>query len=334
MGRFLSSLVLMLGLLAPQAASATESAVEWQNGDALFLAGANVEIDRNIDSDVRASADSIVLSDDAEIDGDAWLAGRRIVVDGAVSGNLDVRGQTVLVNGPISGDVSVWSVDLTLGPDAVIDGDLTYYTTSAADIADDAKVSGTIEANSFSDERGGDYYNNIPDEWRDEWERNSDRNVTIELSLPGVLLMALFAGAISFISPRWSGQVQQAAREAPALATFYGVVWMLGLPLIGILAALTIVGVPFAFLLMVLYGIVFLAGMVIAVLVIGGAIMSFFTDMEEQGTIERIAVLLVGSLVLWAGAAAPILGGFFWFASIALGIGGILIAGRVRYVSV
>ena len=50
-----------------------------------------------------------------------------------------------------------------------------------------------------------------------------------------------------------------------------------------------------------------------------------------SGAGERLAIVIVGSLVLWGGAAAPILGGFFWFASIALGIGGMLIAGRVRY---
>ena len=109
---------------------------------------------------------------------------------------------------------------------------------------------------------------------------------------------------------------------------------MLGLPIIGVLAAFTIVGIPFAFLLILLYGIVFVAGMVVAVLVIGSLLTGLFDFSFGSDAGERLAIVIVGSIVLWAGAAAPILGGFFWFASIAVGIGAILIAGRVQYETV
>lgn len=324
---------LMLVLFGTHSAFSEEAAVQWENDGDVFLAGADIVVSKDIEGNLRASGDSIVVADDVTINGDAWLAGRRIVVDGAIDGDVDIRAQTVLINGPIDGDVSVWAVDLTLGPDADIEGDLAYYTNAEADIATDANVDGEIEAHFFSE--GEEVVRVQPDGWRNGWEeRQNDATPVLELTLPGMIILALFAGLLSFVAPRWSENVRITAQSTPALAVFYGVVWMLGLPIVGVLAAFTIVGIPFAFLLILLYGIVFFAGMIAAVFVIGGLLTGLFGLSFGSGAGERLAIVIVGSLVLWGGAAAPILGGFFWFASIAVGIGAILIAGRVQYETV
>jgi len=327
---WLISIFLVCGL--GSAARADDAVVQWESDDGLFLAGANIVVTETVEGDLRASGDSILIADDVTIDGDAWLAGRRIVVDGAIDGDLDIRGQSVLVNGPIEGNVSIWAVDLTLGPDAEIGGDLVYYTNEAADIAVDVHVDGETEAHFFSD--GDKQPDALPNDWRGEWESYQGHVRSFELSLPGVVVLAFFAGLISLVAPRWSDGVQMAAQQTPALAVFYGLVWMLGLPVVAIFAAFTIIGIPFAVLLIALYGIVFLVGTVVAVLVIGGFLTGLFNQTFGSGAGERVARVLIGSLVLWAGAAAPLLGGFFWFATISISIGAILIAGRVRYETV
>lgn len=320
---------LLMFLLLPTFAQAEETAVRWQSDGALFLAGADIVVSEDVESDLRASGDSIVIADDVTIDGDTWLAGRRIVVDGVIDGDLDIRGQSVLLNGPIDGDVSVWAVDLVLGPDTAIDGNLSYYASAAAEIATDARIEGETESHFFSDEEAA--APEVADDWRGRWQDDQDDTVVLELTLPGALVLALFAGALVFVAPRWSDNVRTVAVDSPALAIFYGLVWMLGLPVVAVFAAFTIVGLPFAFLLIVLYGIVFCAGMVTAAIIIGGFLIDL-TGLEfGDGSGRRLALVVVGSLVLWAGAGVPVLGGFFWFASIALGIGGMLIAGRVRY---
>lgn len=321
---------LFIALLAfPTLALAEESTVRWQSEGALFLAGADVVISENVESDLRASGDSIVIADDVTVDGDAWLAGRRIVVDGAVEGDLDIRGQSVLLNGPVDGDVSVWAVDLVLGPDTEVDGNLSYYASSSAEIAEDARVEGEIESHFFSDDAGA--APEMPEDWRGRWEDQGSDGVSLELTLPGALVLAIFAGLLVFVAPRWTDKLQVAATDSPALAIFYGLVWMLGLPVVAVFAAFTIIGLPFAFLLIVLYGVVFCAGMVTAAIIIGGFLVDLAGLEFGDGSGRRLALVVVGSLVLWAGAGVPVLGGFFWFVSIALGIGGILIAGRVRY---
>ncbi len=321
--------LLMAFVLWPTLAQSEETAVRWQSEGALFLAGADVVVSEDVESDLRASGDSIVIADDVTVDGSAWLAGRRIVVDGSVDGDLDIRGQSVLLNGPIDGDVSVWAVDLVLGPDTVIDGNLSYYASAAAEIAKDARVEGETESHFFTD--GSEGAQEVPDDWRGSWEEGRPDNVVLELTLPGALILAMFAGALVFFAPRWSAKVQIAATDSPALAIFYGLAWMLGLPMVAVFAAFTIIGLPFAFLLIVLYGIVFGAGMVTAAIIIGGYLVDLAGLEFGDGAGRRLALVIVGSLVLWAGAGVPVLGGFFWFVSIALGIGGMLIAGRVRY---
>ncbi len=321
--------LLLAFVLVPTLAVAEESVVRWQSDGALFLAGADVVVSEDVDGDLRASGDSIVIADDATIDGDAWLAGRRVVVDGVVDGDLDIRGQSVLLNGPIDGNVSVWAVDLVLGPDTVIDGNLSYYTSAPAEIAEDARIDGETESHFFSDEGAGS--RDVPEDWRGSWEERRSDDVSLELTLPGALVLAIFAGVLVFVAPRWSDKLQVAATDSPALAIFYGLVWMLGLPIVAVFAAFTIIGLPFAFLLIVLYGVVFCAGMVTAAIIIGGFLVDLAGLEFGDGSGRRLALVIVGSFVLWAGAGVPVLGGFFWFVSIALGIGGILIAGRVRY---
>lgn len=323
-----TSLLLVLFLL-PATAQAEDTAVRWQSEGALFLADADIVVSDNVESDLRASGDSIVIADDVTVEGDAWLAGRRIVVDGVIDGDLDIRGQSVLLNGPIEGDVSIWAVDLVLGPDTVIEGNLSYYARAAAEIANDARIEGETESHFFSE--GEEAAPEVSDDWRGRWQEERDDTVALELTLPGALVLALFAGALVFVAPRWSDNVRAVAVDSPALAVFYGLVWMLGLPVVAVFAAFTIVGLPFAFLLIVLYGIVFCAGMVTAAIIIGGFLIDLAGLEFGDGSGRRLALVVVGSLVLWAGAGVPVLGGFFWFASIALGIGGMLIAGRVRY---
>ncbi|MBG52724.1 MAG: polymer-forming cytoskeletal protein [Alphaproteobacteria bacterium] len=324
----LPSLVFSLILFTGTAASADEATVSWESGDALYLAGANILVSEDVDDNLRASGDSIVIGDDVTVDGDVWLAGRHIVVDGRIDGDIDIRGQSVLLNGPIDGDVSVWGVDLTLGPDALIDGDLTYYTRGEADIARDAKVTGATEAHFFAE--GDEASQTIQDDWRRGWEQERDGRRVVELTLPGVVVLAFFAGLVVLLAAGWSEKVSVAAMTSPALALFYGLLWMFGLPVIAIFAAVTVVGIPFAVLLMLLYGLVFLAGTVLAVIVVGRFVMGFFR-LDLGATLERLLVVVTGALILWGGASAPLLGGFFWFACIALGIGATLIAGRVRY---
>ena len=48
----LASLLFVL-MLSPSLAMAEESAVRWQSEEALFLAGADVVISENVDSDLR-----------------------------------------------------------------------------------------------------------------------------------------------------------------------------------------------------------------------------------------------------------------------------------------
>lgn len=321
---------LLLGLLMLGAASARadEATVAWESGDALYLAGAQILVSEDVENDLRASGDSIVIADDVTVDGDAWLAGRHIVVDGRVDGDIDIRGQSVLLNGPVQGDVSVWAVDLTLGPDAHIDGDLSYYTRGEADVARDAIITGDTEANYFSEADEETFARH--DDWRRGWEDSRDGPVGVQLTLPGVVVLAMFAGLLLLVASGWSEKVSIAATSSPALALFYGLLWMFGLPVIAIFAAITVVGIPFAVLLMLLYGVVFFAGMILAVVIIGRFVVGFFQP-NWGATLERLMIVLAGALVLWGGASAPLLGGFFWFASMALGIGSILIAGRVRY---
>lgn len=309
-------------VLFPAAVLAQENeGLEWQSGERTYLTGKHVSVSGKVDRSLTAIGDDIVIGNDAVVDGDALLVGRTAIIDGRVSGNLEARAARVLINGPIDGDVSIWADELELAADAEIGGDFSFFVTSEPEIDRDALIAGEISAHILDGP--------IADEGDEAGARKRGFGRLFELTFTSALFLAFLAAILGLFAPGWTSAVQDAGREAPVQAIAYGVGWLIGVPVLALFAALTVVGVPLALLMLLLYVAGLALGMVMSIHLVGAALVGAFNI--DLGSQRRLLAVALGALVLWAVAGLPFVGGVLWFAAVCAGIGAVLMSGRSRY---
>lgn len=116
--------------------------ISGSTGNTVRIAGGNMRIDGDITRDLVAAGGSITVTQDATIGGDVVVNGGTINLDGPIQGNVIINGGNATLNSTVAGDVTGTIGRLTLGPNARINGNLTYSSEERANIAESASVSG------------------------------------------------------------------------------------------------------------------------------------------------------------------------------------------------
>lgn len=311
--------------------AATGRAVEWQTGDDVFAAAEELTFDRKVKGALTAAGQIVILTRDAKIGGDTWIAGRRVAVEGELDGDLSIRAQEALINGEVKGNVTFYGLDLSLGPDAEITGNVTYYSPSAAQIDKGAKVAGEINGEDFVPGRGVEEAEPLPrgstrETWRQEHmhERWDDRSGLAapgyHMTVPGAVFFGALAIAFALLAPAATMRMREGLAGEWAIAFGLGLAWLVGLPVLILAVAITIVGLPIAFLLLLLWPLGMLFGLVATLVAFGDYISSRIGEFG-QGTLGRIVGIVLATAIVWIGISIPILGALIWLAAVAGGIG-------------
>ncbi|HET8575413.1 MAG TPA: polymer-forming cytoskeletal protein [Candidatus Paceibacterota bacterium] len=126
--------------------------------DALLLGG-QVDITGNSGGDMRAAGGNITFSGHAAQDAafaggtvhflsssrvgkDALILAASTILDGNIGGNTTVYADSAEINGTITGNVAIHAKKISIGPNAVISGNLDYTSLEPASIASGAKILG------------------------------------------------------------------------------------------------------------------------------------------------------------------------------------------------
>lgn len=319
-----SAIFVVIGLafgLAAAHAATTDGAVEWQAGDTYYLAGRDFTIDRKIDGSLTATGETVSVSVDARIRKDVWIAARRVAVEGKIGGDLAIRSQDALINGEVKGDVSFYGVHLAFGPDARIGGDVHYYAALPAEVDAGAQIKGAMKSNVFRDKPETQA---APRVWHEGWSAPGYR-----LSWPGAIFFGILAGVVALLSPSAMPRLREAAATQPLLAFAIGFLWLLGTPILAVVSAFTIIGLPLAILVLLLWPLGIVAGLVAALLALGEVFASRMGENYDRKA--RLAGgLAVATLLLWIGVSLPAFGALVWLGAVTLGVGVIGLAGRAR----
>ena len=310
-------------------AHAAQKGYEWGTGDALFLTGQEVTFSRKTDRDLNIVGETVILTPDADVGGAVWVAARRVAMSGRVKGDVSIRSQDALINGEIDGDVTFYGSQLTLGPDARVKGDVSYYAASRAEIDPGAEVSGKVSENAWSsakpEPRVMPRDRRMPREWeeeRGEWSAPGYR-----MSANGAVIFGILAAIFALLSPEGSVRLQNSFIEFPLLAFLFGIAWIVGVPVLAIAVALTIIGLPAAFILILLWPLGVIAGLIASIVAAGAFIWTRLGAVGE-GALGRIIGIAIATFIFWVALSMPIAGGLFWLAIVTAGIG--LIALGVR----
>lgn len=259
----------------------------------------------------RASADDgddrIVIAGGTVV-APGQTAGDVVVLDGTVRIAGHVTGDVIAVGGPVrllgrvDGDLATVSDRAYLGPTARVGGDLLYGDERPV-LVQGARVEGSIEDEDWADTLSSPGWGFAgPLAW---WLA-----VTVSTLLVGVALLLL--------APRMLAAAQRSGRQRPWPAVGWGVLVAIALPLVAVLALVTLVGIPFGVALLLALVPVMLVAYVTSAWILGRRLV-------KEPASPWLA-LLAGWGVLRLLALIPVLGFLVGLVATVFGLGALVVA--------
>jgi cytoskeletal protein CcmA (bactofilin family) len=285
-------------------------------GEGLFAAGANVVIEGDVGRHARVAGGDVTIARGATVGGKATLGGAHVEVGGRVGKDLTIAADSARINGRIDGSADVSARHIELGPDAVITGKLTYWSPQEATIDPAAKIGG-----------GADY-----------------RPVTMPEGMHTAGIVALMMGKLFLLVglmvmgsllvllfPNFTGTVERAFTSNPGKSIALGIALLIGLPIVGVLFMITLLGIPLGLTVFFLYPLILMLGYLTAAFFIGDRGMSYLRKGRDLTTGVRILGFVAALLALALIGALPIVGGLIVFFLLVGGMGAWAMALYERY---
>ena len=221
------------------------------------------------------------------------------VIDGQVDGAVIALNGDIRVSGTVEEDVVAVNGRATVVSGARVGGDVV--SSSAPQVDPGATVEGETRTVRFSFRALGVLF------WLAWWVA-----VTVSLLLLGIVLLALVPAAMT--------AAYAVAHHQPGPSVGWGVLVAVGLPVVSVLAMLTVLGIPLGIVGLLSLSLLYAMGYVVAALALGR------TMVKEPRS--RYLAFVVGLVVLRLVGLVPVLGGLVTFLASAYGIGALAIAGR------
>lgn len=260
------------GDLSGLAADVTVAETGVVTGD-VNVAAANVDIAGRVDGDVSAAGASVVLAETAVVGGEFRVGAADVTIAGTVAGNVVVGADTIRV-----------------AETAVVGGDLRYDGDISG--AEDAAVAGSVV--------------------RDESIGGVNVGVGVDvapwvvdgtLAVYGFIANLVLGAVLLLVLPGFSRAVADRAVTDPLRSGGVGLLAIVAVPVVLVLLALTLVGIPFAVAGAVLFGLFAWVALVYGRFALGSWLVA------RTGGDNRWVALTVGLLLGTLFGLLPIVGG-------------------------
>jgi hypothetical protein len=223
-----------------------------------------------------------------------------VTVDGRVRGDLVVVNGTVRISGTVDGDVVTIAKRLILEPGARVGGDVVYGDERPV-VPRGATVGGEVRRVDFDE---------VADPlgfvgWIAVWLA-----VTVSTLILGLLML--------WLAPRALEAAWESGRTALGPAIGWGLALFFGIPIVAVIALITLVGIPLGIGLLLALLPLYALGYTTAAWLLGRRIVA--------SRRRRVVAFLAGLGILRLLALIPILGGIVWFAATVLGLGALVVA--------
>ena len=236
-----------------------------------------------------------VLVDRDETAGDIVVLDGDVTVRGQVSGDIVVVDGDVTIRGTVSGDVLAVAGLVTLGRRGSVGGDIDYGDDDPV-ITPGARVGGDVEKFDAGD---AGILGAI----------GAFVAITISMFLLGLLLLLL--------APRAADAVARTAKTRALVSAGVGLLGFVLIPVIALAAFFTLVGIPLALVLLLLFVPLLAISYVTTAFVVGRLVL-------KKGA--RILAFLAGLVILGLLTLIPIAGAIIGFLAVVFGLGVLLVS--------
>jgi hypothetical protein len=253
--------------------------------------------------DGQAPEAFVVLSGPADVPrgqqvGDLVVFHGSSTVDGTVDGSLTAFDAPVTISGRVNGDVVVFNGRVELASGANVTGDVVSQDDPV--VASGATIGGTtrrVQTNVNWDGFG--------------WAGRLAWWLAVSIS---TLLIGL---ALLWLIGRGATRIVETSRTRIGPSIGWGLLAFFGLPILAVIALVTIVGIPLGLCLLAALALIYVLGYSATAWIIGRRIL-------RAGT-PWIVAFLLGWGILRVLALIPIVGGLIWFAAVVFGLGALTV---------
>lgn len=295
----------------------------------IFVLGGKVVLNGSVTDDVRVGGGYITIN--GVIGGDLIMAGGEVVcsansiVDGNVYGaagsanfkggltNLYIAAGTLFIGGNITGNVDLIASDyFKIDPEAKIEGNLAYAYKEEIEIPEGV-VTGdvTVKESAF-----------LHAEEIQEKTEEFGKNLHFGMKFFSYLAL-LFLGFIALLAFPYSfRKYTELAKKNYGSAIFYGLLLLVGLPVISVLLIFTVIGYKVIFILWLGLLIMWPFAKIFVSYFIGSLILKPRKDRAFWGDFGRMAL---GMLILFIACTLPMIGFLVSVVAVVFGLGGLVL---------
>ncbi|MDP3836611.1 MAG: polymer-forming cytoskeletal protein [bacterium] len=296
------------------------------DGD-LIAAAQTITINGEINGNVRIAANSaslngvvarnvnfignsIALGKNARVGWDLLSAAMNTDIMGVIDGNVYGEGDNIILSGKIGKNFSFLSDNrnrnITLAPQATINGNLTYGEGTNINIQDGASVAGEVNPVKQESKSGSKAMNKL-------W------------SIIYSIFAAIVIGLV-IIKPgrKIALGMNNIIRQQPGMVFVWGLLTFLVVPMGALILIFTIIGAPLAIILLGLWLMMLWIGKIITAIFVGQTLVARFSRGEENSKTLTVG-LMIGVIILWLLFAIPFVGWLISLAATCLGTGALIL---------
>ncbi|HXA69981.1 MAG TPA: hypothetical protein VNW24_06005 [Stellaceae bacterium] len=280
------------------------------------VAGGDVAVSARVGRDLMAVGGTVTLSRAAHVGGDAWIAGAHVAVDGGVGKDLNATGADVALFGTVDGDAHLRGHWITIGPEAVVHGRLTYESDAPAEIDSHARIDGGV--------------------MREEWAAPQRAETAVHIvgyAAKILLALGLIAAGLLFILvfPGYSLDAARLIGLRPLASLGLGFALLIATPVAVVIAMVSMLGAILGLVVLAIYFVSLLLAVLTAAIFLGDLLLRLLGRGPLTGIGRRMAALILGVIVLVVLSGLPVLGGFVFLAAVILGLGAFYLEAAERY---
>ncbi|MBT4495679.1 polymer-forming cytoskeletal protein [bacterium] len=275
------------------------------------VAGSNVTIESEIGRNVMAAGSNIILTSNAEVIKHLNLAGAVLDVRSNVGGNFEAAGESMKISGEIGGNTDLYfdkTGKVVFLPPAHLMGDFKYTASEELIISDDVTIDGEVVYNQF-----------VPKVNKKQFLGLFTVGYFLFklIQLFGLLVIGL---VIVSLTKKKVKETADLMIKNPLAQIGMGIVWFIITPIIVVLLLVTVIGMPLAFLLSLIYIIFICLSKVFAGIAIGVMLTKAFG--WDKATL--IGSMVLGIIALTLLKSIPVIGWLVGLVTMWWGIGGLV----------
>lgn len=211
------------------------------------LAAQNITVKGLVNGSLTAAANRLNVEKPGRVNGNVTLAMEKASISGPVQGRVLCYSGTLNIDSAVGRDVTAYNQGLTIGPAAVIAGKLMYTSTAAANISENAKISGGIS-------------HKLPPQTEKREPQEPTTASAVIWFLAGLVSNLLIWFIWRLISDESFDKFEEGLVESGWSAVAWGMLLFFIVPIAGLFLMFTVVGIPISLIAFLIYGLMLYLG--------------------------------------------------------------------------